>query len=68
MTLQNSLNLNKLSKIELENIRHIAGSHQMMQTKLQDYANKCQDSQIKQMFQQGAQSAGITAQNLTNSL
>ena len=68
MTLKNSLNLNKVNQMELQSIRHIASSHQLMQNKLNEYANQCQDQQIKQMFKQGAQSAGTTAQNLTNSL
>ncbi|WP_425447681.1 hypothetical protein [Dethiothermospora halolimnae] len=68
MTLKNSLNLNNVSQMELQSIRHITGSHQLMKCKLNEYASKCQDQQIKQMFSQGAQSAGTTAQNLTNSL
>ena len=68
MALKNKLNLNQLTQIELENLREIVSSHQLMTTKLGEYANQCQDSQIKQMFQNGAQSAQTTVQNLTNSL
>lgn len=68
MTLKNTLNLNKLNQMELQNIRHITSGHQVMQTKLQEYSNQCQDQQIKQMLQQGSQSAGTTVKNLINSL
>ncbi|MGF7060360.1 hypothetical protein [Brassicibacter mesophilus] len=68
MTLQNPLNLNQINQMELQNLREIVGSHKLMATKLSEYANQCQDQQIKQMFTQAAQSAKTTAQNLTQSL
>ena len=68
MALTNKLSLNQLTQMELENLREIISSHQLMTSKLNEYANQCQDSQIKQMFQNGAQSAQTTVQNLTNSL
>ncbi|WP_279230386.1 hypothetical protein [Thermohalobacter berrensis] len=40
----------------------------MMESKLRTYAQNCRDQQLKQMFEQGARSAGTTAQNLINSL
>ncbi|WP_026894551.1 hypothetical protein [Clostridiisalibacter paucivorans] len=68
MTLQNKLNLNQLNELEAQNLREIIGSHQNMVAKFNDYAQRCQDGQIKQMFQQAAQEAQTTAQNLTDSL
>ncbi len=68
MTLKNTINLNTLTQMELQNIRHIVSGHQVMANKLWEYANECNDPQIKQMFQQGSQSAGTTVQNLINSL
>jgi hypothetical protein len=68
MTLQNKLNLTQLNQMELQNLREIISGHQTMVTKLNDYAQKCNDPQIKQMFQQAAQSAQTTVQNLTQSL
>ena len=53
-----------LNEMELQNIRHIAGNHKMIAVKLSDYANQCQDQQIKQMFQQAAQSAQQAVQKL----
>lgn len=68
MTLQNRLNLTQINQQELQNIRHIVDSHQMMAAKLSDYSQRCQDPQIKQMFQQASQSAQTTVQNLLQSL
>ncbi|MCY6485137.1 hypothetical protein OW763_12390 [Clostridium aestuarii] len=56
--------MEQLNQMELQNLRHLIGSHQTMNCKLNDYANQCQDQQIKQMFQQAAASAQQTAQNL----
>lgn len=53
-----------LNELELQNIRHIAGNHKIIAAKLTDYANACQDPQIKQMFQQSAQSAQQAVQKL----
>ncbi|MTI65691.1 MAG: hypothetical protein FH753_03735 [Firmicutes bacterium] len=68
MTLQNKLNLNQLNEIELQNLREIVSSHQTMINKFNEYAQKCQDQQLKQMFQKSAQEAQTTVQNLTQSL
>ncbi|RKD30611.1 hypothetical protein BET03_04540 [Thermohalobacter berrensis] len=68
MTLKNTLNLSNLNQQELQNLRHIIMNHQMMESKLRTYAQNCRDQQLKQMFEQGARSAGTTAQNLINSL
>lgn len=68
MALKNSLNLNQVTQMELQSIRHIAGAHKLMSSKFSCYADQCQDAQIKQMFTQAGQDAQITAQSLTNSL
>ncbi|KNF07210.1 hypothetical protein CLPU_21c00280 [Gottschalkia purinilytica] len=68
MALQNTLNLSQISQIELQNLREIVSSHQLMGKKLNEYANQCEDAQIKQMFQQAAQEANTTAQSLIQSL
>ncbi|QGU94835.1 DUF1657 domain-containing protein [Clostridium bovifaecis] len=56
--------MSQLNEMELQNIRHIAGNHKTIAAKLTDYANQCQDTQIKQMFQQAAQSAQQGVQKL----
>lgn len=68
MSLQNTLNLSQLSQMELQSIRHIADAHKLMSSKLSEYSGQCQDSQLKQMFEQGSQDAQMTAQNFINSL
>lgn len=60
--------MGQLNEVELQNIRHIAGNHKMIAAKLSDYAEQCQDPQIKQMFQQGAQSAQQAIQKLSQFL
>lgn len=54
----------QLTLLELENLRHLIGSHDTAYQKLQDYANQCTDPQVKQMLQQSAQSAQSTKQKL----
>ncbi len=58
-----NLNLN-----ELNSIREVVTCHQLVSHKLQDYSNKCTDSQIKQMFGQAAQKAQDSANNLISML
>lgn len=58
----------QLNQMELQNLRHLIGCHQTISTKLNSYAQQCQDTQIKQMFQQSAQSAQQNAQKLLNFL
>jgi hypothetical protein len=57
-----------LNKQELQNLRHLIGSHETASMKLQDYAQQCSDPEIKQMFQQSAQSAKTTKQKLVSFL
>ncbi len=53
-----------LNQLELQNLRELIGSHQMMVSKLNTYAQQCQDPQVKQLFEQSAQSAQTTTQKL----
>ena len=62
------IDLTNISQQELQNLRHLIDNHKTMVAKLSDYASKCQDTQIKQMFTQAAQSAQTTVQQLTNKL
>jgi hypothetical protein len=57
-----------LSQLELQNLRHLIGSHATAEKKLKFYASQCQDSQIKQMFEQSAQSACDTRKKLMSFL
>ena len=57
-----------LSQMEFNSIREIASGHITCATKLDEYASKCNDPQIKQMFQRAAQDARKSAQTLTGLL
>ena len=57
-----------LNKQELQNLRHLIGSHDTASQKLEEYAQQCVDPQLKQMFQQSAQSAKTTKQKLISFL
>ncbi|MDD4570332.1 MAG: hypothetical protein PHE70_09430 [Tepidanaerobacteraceae bacterium] len=57
-----------LNKLELQNLRHLIYSHETATQKLEEYAQQSVDSQIRQMFQQSAQSAQTTKQKLMSFL
>lgn len=57
-----------LTQMELQNIRHLVGSHATAEKKLRFYAQQCQDAQLKQMFEQSAQSACDTRKKLMSFL
>ncbi|NLM46015.1 MAG: hypothetical protein GX200_04350 [Firmicutes bacterium] len=56
--------MSMLNQQELENLRHLIGAHDTGAQKLETYAKQCQDPEIKQMFQQSAQRARQTKQQL----
>lgn len=58
----------QLNQQELQNLRHLIGSHDTASRKLEEYAQHCNDQQLKQMFQQSAQSAKSTRQKLISFL
>ena len=53
-----------LSHSELNNIREVVSCHQNVSNKLSTYASQCQDQNIKRMFNQAAQEAQKSAQQL----
>lgn len=57
------LNLS-LTQMELQNLRHLIGSHEIAEKKLNSYADSCTDPQVKQMFQQSASSASQAREKL----
>mgnify|MGYP000849088907 CR=1 FL=1 len=58
----------QLNELELQNLRHLIGSHETAYKKLTTYAEQCSDPQIKQMFQKSAQDAMNTKQKLMSFL
>ncbi|NLO88329.1 MAG: hypothetical protein GX090_07250 [Firmicutes bacterium] len=57
-----------LNQMELQNLRHMIGCHELAAQKLETYARSVSDSQIRQMFQQSAQSARSAKQKLMSFL
>lgn len=60
--------MQQINNQELENLRHLIGAHETGAQKLEKYAQECNDSEIKQMFQQSANSARQTKQKLMSFL
>lgn len=56
--------MSQLNQMELQNLRHIIGCHEVTAQKLEAYAESLSDPQFKQMFQQSAQSARSAKQKL----
>jgi len=60
--------MTQLNQLELQNLRHLIGSHETAYQKLQEYAQQATDPQVKQMFQKSAQEAQNTKQKLMSFL
>ena len=60
--------MSNLSQVELSSIRECVGGHVTTAHKLNDYAQKCTDPQIKQMFTKAATDAMNAAQKLAGML
>jgi hypothetical protein len=54
----------QLNQMEVQSIRECVGSHRTIAAKLNDYSEKCTDSQVKQMFSKAAQDAANSANQL----
>jgi len=57
-----------LNQQELQNLRHLIGSHMTAERKCNFYSEQAQDPQCKQMFAQAAKSSSQTCQKLTSFL
>lgn len=60
--------MSQLNELELQNLRHLIGSHETAYQKLSTYAQQATDPQIKQFFQKSAQDAQNTKQQLLSLL
>ncbi|RDU24858.1 hypothetical protein [Anaerosacchariphilus polymeriproducens] len=56
--------MSDLTELELQNLRHLIVGYELTQDKMQDYAQRAQDQQVKQFFQKAAQSSQQTKQQL----
>ena len=57
-----------LSQVELQNLRHLIGTHETCYQKLNAYASQAVDPQVKQVFTKSAQDALNTKQKLMSFL
>lgn len=53
-----------ISELELQNLRHLMGGYDTASCKMQEYAQCCDDQNIKQFFEKGAQTAKQNKQEL----
>ncbi len=53
-----------ISELELQNLRHLIGGYDTSSCKMQEYAQCCDDQNIKQYFEKGAQTAKQNKQEL----
>lgn len=56
--------MTNLSELELQNLRHLIGGYDTTHCKMKEYAACATDSQVKQFFEKGAQSAMTNKQQL----
>ena len=54
----------ELSVLDLQNLRHMIGGYDTTHCKMIDYANQTTDPQVKQLFQDAANSAMKNKQDL----
>jgi hypothetical protein len=66
--MKGAIYMTQLNKLEIQNLRHLIGSHETAYQKLSTYANQATDPQIKQLFQQSAQDAQNTKTKLLSLL
>lgn len=60
--------MSQLNQMELQNLRHIIGSHDTTYQKMQTYAENAKDPQVKAYFEQSMQDAMNTKQKLLSFL
>ncbi|MCR5753258.1 MAG: hypothetical protein K6G30_00395 [Acetatifactor sp.] len=56
--------MSEISTLDLQNLRHLIGGYDTTHEKMKTYAEQADDSQIKQFFEKGAQSAMDNKQQL----
>lgn len=56
--------MSEISVLDLQNLRHLITGYDTTHCKMTDYANQAQDPQVKQLFQDAANSAMKNKQDL----
>jgi len=64
MIIRRRINMGNLSKIDVQNLRHLLVFGETDKEKYKTYAENCTDPYIKQFFQKEVQSADQTKQTL----
>lgn len=54
----------EISVLDLQNLRHLIGGYDTTHCKMADYANQATDPEVKQLFQDAANSAMKNKQDL----
>lgn len=54
----------EISVLDLQNLRHLIGGYETSHCKMTDYASQATDPQVKQLFQDAANSAMKNKQDL----
>ena len=49
--------MTEISELDLQNLRHLIGGFDTTHCKMQEYAQKAEDMEVKQFFQKSAQSS-----------
>lgn len=60
--------MSQLNLLELQNLRHLIGSHETALQKMQTYAEQSTDPQVKAYFEKSAKDAETTKQKLMSFL
>ena len=60
--------MSQLNQAELQNLRHLIGSHETAYQKLQTYAQQATDPQVKAYFEKSMRDAQNTKQQLLSFL
>lgn len=60
--------MSDISELELQNLRHLILGFETTKSKMEDYASRTEDTNLKQFFQQGAQEAQKNKQTLMSFL
>ena len=56
--------MQEISVLDLQNLRHLIGGYETTHCKMENYAQAATDPHIKQFFQNSAQAAAQTKQQL----
>lgn len=56
--------MSEISILDLQNLRHLIGGYDTTHCKMQDYASQAQDTEVKKLFQDAADSAMKNKQDL----